>query len=90
MKRIFKFPLQVADLQKVSLPKDSIFLTVQVQRGIPCLWALVDTDKETEDRFIRIIGTGHSVPENVLRYIGTFQALENNWFVGHVFEMKGG
>ncbi|GAI60505.1 unnamed protein product [marine sediment metagenome] len=90
MKTIHKFPLQVADLQEMKMPKDSTILTVQVQKGTPCLWALVDTDKETEDRFIRIIGTGHSVPENVLRYIGTFQALENNWFVGHVFEVKGG
>lgn len=89
MKRIFKYPLKVTDLQKISMPKDSTLLTVQVQKGIPCLWALVDMDKETEKRLIGIIGTGNPVPENVLRYIGTFQALENNWFVGHVFEVKG-
>ena len=90
MKKIFKFPLQVSDLQKISIPKDSTLLTVQVQKGVPCLWALVDTDKETEERFIRIIGTGNLIPENTLRYIGTFQVIENNWFVGHVFEVKGG
>jgi len=89
MKRIFKFPLEMTDLQKIDMPKDSTLLTVQVQKGIPCLWALVDTDKEAEGRFIGIIGTGNPVPENTLRYIGTFQALEGNWFVGHVFEMKG-
>lgn len=87
MKRIFKFPLQVSDLQKISMPKDSSLLTVQVQKGTPCLWALVDTDKETEERFIRIIGTGHPVPENILRYIGTFQVLEGS-FIGHVFEVE--
>ena len=89
MKRIFKYPLKITDLQKISMPKDSTLLTVQVQNGIPCLWALVDTDKETEERFIGIIGTGNLVPKGILRYIGTFQGLENNWFVGHVFEVKG-
>lgn len=89
MKTIHKFPLQVADSQEMKMPKDSTILTVQVQNGTPCLWALVDTDKEAEERFIRIIGTGHPVPENVLRYIGTFQVLEGT-FVGHVFEVKGG
>lgn len=48
----------------------------------------MDTDKEAEDRFIAIIGTGDKVPENIIRYIGTFQILEQN-FVGHVFEVKG-
>lgn len=89
MKRIFKFPLEVTDLQKIRMPKDSTLLTVQVQKEIPCLWALLDTDKEAEDRFIKIIGTGHPVPENVLRYIGTFQVMEGT-FVGHVFEVEGG
>jgi len=89
MKRIFKFPLQITDIQKINMPKDSTILTVQVQKGTPCLWALVDTDKEAEERFIRIIGTGHPVPENILRYIGTFQVLEGT-FIGHVFEVEGG
>jgi len=89
MKRIFKFPLQVMDMQKINVPEDSTILTVQVQKGIPCLWVLVDTEKAHEDRFIRIIGTGNPVPRGIIRYIGTFQALENNWFVGHVFEVKG-
>lgn len=89
MKRIFKFPLQITDIQKIRMPKDSSLLTVQVQKGTPCLWALVDTDKEAVERLIGIIGTGHPVPENVLRYIGTFQVLEGT-FVGHVFEVEGG
>ncbi len=87
MKTTHKFPLAVADLQKVGMPKDSTILTVQIQRGIPCLWALVDTNKAGEERFIRIIGTGHPVPEDILRYIGTFQLQEGN-FIGHVFEAK--
>jgi len=89
MKRIFKYTLQVMDMQKINVPEDSTILTVQVQKGIPCLWVLVDTEKAHEDRFIQIVGTGNPIPEGIIRYIGTFQVLEDNWFVGHVFEVKG-
>lgn len=93
MKAVWKFPLRLANLQKISMPKNSTILTVQVQtvqmRGQHlCLWALIDSDKEVEDRFIAIVDTGAQVPENIIRYIGTFQIPQQN-FVGHVFEVKG-
>lgn len=87
MKTIYKFPLKITDIQKVSMPKDSTILTVQVQRKIPCLWALVETDKQAEERSFRIITTGHPILNNIIRYIGTFQVLESD-YVGHVFEIK--
>jgi len=93
MKTVWKFSLRVASLQKISMPKNSTILTIQMQvvqmRGQHlCLWALIDSDKEVEDRFIAIVGTGAQVPENIIRYIGTFQIPQQN-FVGHVFEVKG-
>ena len=93
MKAVWKFPLRVASLQKISMPKNSTLLTVQMEvvqmRGQHlCLWALIDSDKEVEDRFIAIADTGAQVPENTIRYIGTFQIPERE-FVGHVFEVKG-
>ena len=98
MKTIWKFPLEVTDLQKISVPKDSTILTVQAQREVPCLWVLVDAEKESEERFIRIVkeersiriaGTGHPILEKLSRYIGTFQLREGS-FIGHVFEVEGG
>ena len=104
MKEVWKFPLEVTDLQKIRMPKNSILLTVQAQREVPCLWALVETDKESEERFIRITGektgkegeerfiriagTGHPVLEKISRYIGTFQLAKGS-FIGHVFEVEG-
>lgn len=86
MKKIWKFPLEVTDLQKIRIPKNSTLLTVQAQREVPCLWALVETDKESEERFIRIAGTGHPVLEKIFRYVGTFQLAKGS-FIGHVFEV---
>ena len=88
MKAVYKFPLMVAKLQRIKMPKNSTILTVQIQGQRVCLWALVDIDKGLEDRFFAIFETGKQVPENILRYVGTFQIPEEN-FVGHVFEMKG-
>ncbi|GAH39707.1 unnamed protein product, partial [marine sediment metagenome] len=55
------------------MPKNSTLLTVQAQREVPCLWALVETDKESEERFIRIAGveTGKKGEERFIRIAGT-------------------
>lgn len=81
--RIFKYPLQATDRQLVNLPKGAELLTVQMQHGQPCLWALVDERQPTEDRAIMIYGTGH--PINTLgKYLGTFQ-MDGGALVFHAF-----
>lgn len=71
---VYKYQLVVTDWQLVTMPKEAKILTVQVQNGTPCIWALVNPENETEDVPIRIHGTGHNIsdPER-LAYIGTFQ-----------------
>lgn len=71
---VYKYQLVVTDRQLVTMPKEAKILTVQVQNGTPCIWALVNPENETEDVPIRIHGTGHNIsdPER-LAYIGTFQ-----------------
>ena len=44
--KIFKYELKVSDIQFVSMPKGAKLLKVQTQRATPCIWALVDPDKE--------------------------------------------
>lgn len=72
MKTIFKYPLEITDRQTLYIPRNAKLLDVQVQRGIPCLWALVDTQKAKEPRKIQIFGTGHPAVEAGI-YIATFQ-----------------
>ncbi len=42
MKRVYKYELKVDDVTELQLPSGAEILTVQVQYGIPCLWALID------------------------------------------------
>ena len=88
MRIIYKYPLEVEDYQVVTMPKSAQILTVQAQRGKPCIWALVDTDNNPEKRYFRIAGTGHPIrlKDKLLRYIGTFQMIGGD-LIFHVFEI---
>ena len=84
---IWKFELETIDNQTIKIPVGGEILTIQTQNGMPCLWALVDSNADKEDRFIEIYGTGHFIrqDENVNRkYIGTYQL--GGSLVFHVFE----
>lgn len=83
---IWKFALRVTDSQIVRMPMGAVILTVQVQRGTPCLWARVDTKVGRETRLILTFGTGQPVAfEKTDKYIGTYQ-LDEGALVLHVFE----
>jgi hypothetical protein len=79
----------MADLKNqvtIGIPHNSEFLTLQMQRGIPCLWFEVDPDTPEEMRTFHVIGTGHTVPEGIaLEYVGTVQAFDET-LVLHVYE----
>jgi hypothetical protein len=64
MKRIFKYELIVADHSKLCLPIGARILSVQVQRGTVCLWAIVDEyQKELCFVDIYMYGTGQHVSD---------------------------
>lgn len=70
----------------VELPAGFQILTVQTQNNVPCLWAIVDADKsQKEVVHLNIYGTGHLMPDEPGRYVGTFQ-IDDGMFVFHVFE----
>jgi len=86
MKKIFKFPLEIDDVQPVVIPQAAKILSVQMQHGELCLWAEVQTSLRHETRYIEIIGTGHEIDESHRReYIGTVQTADGN-LVWHVYE----
>ena len=59
MKRIFKYELIVADHSKLCLPIGARILSVQVQRGTVCLWAIVD-EYQKELCFVDITERGNT------------------------------
>lgn len=88
MKQIWKYSLEVVDVQRVLMPASSKLLTVQYQHDGPKLWAIVDP-KESDacHREFVIIGTGNATPRDIdaLAYVATFQMREGA-LVFHVFE----
>ena len=86
---IHKYPLNVEALPTIKMPAGAQVLCVQVQKGAPCLWAIVDPDQPLEYRYFRVCGTGYGfgMDRTNSRYIGTFQ-LDEGAFVGHVFELE--
>lgn len=84
--RIFKYPFTISDEVIINIPGDATILTIQEQYGEPCLWALVDPDKPKKPRVLRIIGTGHPIPDvDTLKYLGTIQ-MAGGGLIWHIFE----
>lgn len=91
MKKIFKYQLAIEDSQTVTLPWGATILTVKEQRGVPCIWCMVNPDeKRTIECELRIVVTGDGIDDfeaDRLQYIGTF-FLAGGEFVGHLFLVK--
>ena len=83
MKKIFKYELH--PLKKTICTHALVkFISVQVQRGIPCIWAEVNDSNETVEVEFQTIPTGGKVPDMSFNYLGTFQ-LDGGNLVFHVY-----
>ncbi len=85
--QIWKWPLEVTDLQQVQMPRGAKVLSVQMQYGRPKVWALVDEREPQEPRSFATFGTGNPLPPDghYGRFLGTYQFHGGN-LVFHVFE----
>lgn len=87
-KSIWKFPIASPEQTTIKMPGGAEILTIQTQNGMPCIWALVNPENDTEERCFEIFGTGHDVPVDMgieRKYINTFQ-LNGGGLVYHLFE----
>lgn len=86
--KIFKYPLQVAPINLLQLPKESkiIHVAIQMPAGI-CLWCEVprpDDIHDVEERKIVVYGTGHEIPDSLkVEHLGTVM---DGPYVWHVYE----
>ena len=85
MKTVWKFPFEMTDTVRIMMPAGAQLLHLETQHGVPCLWALVDPESEKVRRKFRLAGTGHPLPDDIGRHLGSFQLLEGN-LVFHLFE----
>lgn len=85
MKSVWKVPLKIEDCQEFTAPIGCKPLTVQVQKGTPCMWILVDTEARAVKHTVWVHGTGHPVSDLMAEhYVGTVQVLMGD-LVFHVF-----
>ena len=90
MKIIWKFETPFEYSFKIIMPKDAEILSVQRDQKTskPCVWVLVESENELEERYFELFGTGNPIHGNMgidRKYIGTYQ-YQNGEFVGHLFE----
>lgn len=90
LERIWKYELQLRDLQHVDMPAGAEILSAANQNAGLCIWAMVDSERPVQSREIEIIGTGNPIsfhePTGMgihRNFIGTVLMGE---FVWHVFE----
>lgn len=89
MKAVWKYNIeQVGEPFLLEMPQGAQPLSIQVQEGVPRMWALVDIDQPHVQRQFQVAGTGQPVPP-ASTYIGTFQTVQGR-FIWHLFEVTGG
>lgn len=90
MKTIYKYPLSIIAENLIQKPRNAEILSIQMQNSIPCIWALVETNNETELKIIEIIPTGSKIEplthHQGRQFIGTFQ-MQGGSLVFHAFEI---
>jgi hypothetical protein len=83
---VWKYALEVNDINMIRMPMHSRILCVQAQHDSPGIWALVDPENPLETRTFLVFGTGRRIDYiDPSHYIGTFQL---GALVFHVFEMR--
>jgi len=89
MLTVFKYPAVMNDEFSIRMPYDSKILKAENQHGQLCLWVLVNTECQEENRTFLLTGTGHAISYEMseIDFISTFQ-MRGGSFVFHVFEIK--
>ena len=84
---IWKFDIEVSDIQQIKMSQLAELLSVQVQHGAVCIWALINPDNPIVDRNIIMSGTGHDLSDRLLgKFLGTVQFPDDDDLVFHVFD----
>lgn len=86
MRTIWKYPLTLEPVT-LEMPAKAQIVHAEIDNKTqtPCLWALVESEEQTESRHFVIVGTGYEMPKaGKGRYIASFQ---HGPFVWHLWEV---
>ncbi len=83
---VWKYPLEITDVQTIRLPDGAVPLAAQMQGQTLCMWVKVDTNQDllVNEWKVYIHGTGHKIINPKAHYVDTFQ-LHGGGLVFHVF-----
>jgi hypothetical protein len=84
---IWKYELSIDSPQTtIPMPLGARILSLQMQDGVPMLWALVDPMRQRENRVFETFATEDLIPPcaTMTRFIGTYQT--SGGYALHVFD----
>ena len=83
--QVWKYPLLVTRDQTIMVPWRTDGLSVQLQGGVPTLWALTAVGGPLVERSVVTVGTGHKFSFNnrAHKFVDTYQLPDGT--VWHVF-----
>ena len=86
MSVVYKYQFNIDGRVVIDMPEHAKVLSVQMQRGVPTLWAMFqpDSPQRYRHRAFEIVGTGHDFSNSGLVYVATFQ---DGPLVWHMFEV---
>ena len=90
MMAVYNYPIraQLCEPTEVEMPEGAQVLHVDMQHGMPCVWALVDTgDVPKVRRGFVVVGTGHSFNAEGATFLNT---MFHGELVFHAFELAKG
>lgn len=83
MSTIWKFRLDITDVQAIEMPAGARILSLGLQLNSPTIWAVVNPYASRGYRRFRVYGTGYPFVSTAAQFIGTVQ---NGGLVWHVFD----
>lgn len=87
MRVVYKYVVDVADTVTVQMPHGAELLHLDMQMGLPCIWALVDTDQKEVPHQFAWRGTGHDCSGlRADQHVGTV-LLHSGRLVFHLFDL---
>ena len=83
--KILKYQLKKDDEQIIKIPERSEILDIQLQNGIPVMWAKVDPESEDIEIKINMYGTGWEINDDDTTEDIYLSTVQDGSFVWHFF-----
>lgn len=89
MLTIYKYKLNQSGINKIQMPMDASVISVGLDPMEDiCIWAIVETDNDMEERTFFVAGTGWDITEDLLEFteISSLGTVRQGPFMWHIFE----